>query len=125
MLRTNSNKYKENIKNYIIENFDYSNYEDDNHVAPTEYKDICKCIYNTMEVEKFHAKEATSYLTFKSWCQGLPSILDTCYYYNRSAIEDVKNLLEQAEEESSKYTESQAEEYLTRLIYNEIIRHLN
>lgn len=124
MLRTNSKKYKENIKNYIMENFDFSNYEDGSYVAPTEYSDICKCIYNIMMIEKFHAKEVSRYETFKSWCQGLPSILDTCYYYNRSAIEDVKNLLEQTEEESSKYTESQAEEYLTRLIYNEIIKYV-
>ena len=127
MLRTNSKKAKENIKNYIVENFDFSNYEGykGHEATPTEYKDICKCILDIMNIEKFNVKEKNEYETFKSWCQGLPSLLDTCYYYNRSAKEDLKNILEQTEEQVNKYTEEQSEEKLTYLLYREIKRNAN
>ena len=123
MLKTNSKQAKENIKKYIMEHFDYSGYEDEEHPAPEEYKDICKCIYDTMLLEKFYAKEVNEYETFKSWCQGLPSLLDTCYYYNRYAVEDLRIILEETEEEASKFSEEQAEERLTYLIYREIVKN--
>lgn len=123
MLKTNSKQAKENIKNYIINHFDFSNYETESNTAPTKYKDICKCIYETMKDEKFY-KSNNDFETFKSWCQGLPSILDTCYYYNRSAVEDVKMILEQTDEQANKYTESQAEETLTYLLYREITKNM-
>ena len=118
MLKTNSKKAKENLKNYILENFDPSSYE---VKTPTNYKEVCKMIYEIMESEKYYAREATDYQTFKSWCQGLPSLLNTCYYYNREAKEDLKNILEETEEEANKYTEEQAEELLTQLLYREIM----
>lgn len=34
-------------------------------------------------------KGYTNEQVFIDWCQGLPSILDTCYYYNRSAVADL------------------------------------
>ena len=59
---------------------------------------------------------------FIDWCAGLPSILDTCYYYNRSAIKDLGDILEQTEEERAKYTESDAERLLSILIYRELVK---
>lgn len=123
MLKTNSKQAMENIKKYIMDNFDYSNYEDEQNAAPTEYNEICKCIYETMKKEKFYSREVNDYGTFKAWCQGLPSILDTCYYYNRSAVEDLKIILEETDAEAQKFTEEQAEERLTYLLYREITKH--
>lgn len=119
MLRTNSKKAKENIKNYIIENFDCSGYDIE---TPETYKDVCKVIYNTFynEKVKHDNRKISVYEIFKEWCSGLPSILDTCYYYNRSAVKDLKNILEETEEEAGKFTEEQAEERLTYLLYREI-----
>ena len=124
MLKTNSKQAKENIKNYIIENFDYSSYEEEGKATPETYEEICKCIYETMLSEKFYSKEINNYETFKAWCQGLPSMLDTCYYYNRSAVEDLKNILEETDEETKKFTESEAEEKITYLLYREIIKNM-
>lgn len=124
MLKTNSKQAKENIKKYIMENFDFTGYEEEGRVVPRTYEEICKCIYDTMKREKFYAKEVNDYETFKSWCQGLPSLLDTCYYYNRSAINDLKVILEETEEEVSKFTESEAEEKLTYLLYREITNNM-
>lgn len=123
MLKINSKQAKENIKKYIMEHFDYSNYEVDGEAVPETYTEICKCIYDTMMEEKFYAKEVNEYETFKTWCQGLPSMLDTCYYYNRSALEDLKIILEETDEEANKFTEEQAEERLTYLLYREIVKN--
>lgn len=123
MLRTNSKQAKENIKAYIMEHFDYSNYDDGENPTPESYKDVCNCIHNTMLLEKFYAKAVNEYETFKSWCRGLPSMLDTCYYYNRSAVEDLRVILEETAEEANKYTEEEAEERLTWLLYREITKN--
>ena len=124
MLKTNSKQVKENLKKYIIENFDCSGY---NVVEPTEYGDICKCILDIMDSEKSHNEDyyPTKYDKFKSWAQGLPSVFDTCYYYDRSGKNDVMDILEQTEEQAKKYTEEQACELLTKLIYRELTNNAN
>ena len=52
----------------------------------------------------------------------MPSILDTCYYYNRSAVYDLGAILEETAEEKARYNEAQAETLLTSLIYRELVR---
>lgn len=59
---------------------------------------------------------------FEEWAAGLPSILDTCYYYNRSAVDDLGAILEETDSEKARYTEQQAETRLTYLIYRELVR---
>ena len=54
--------------------------------------------------------------------KGLPSVLDTLYFYNRSAVDDLGEVLEQSEREKVKYTEREAELMLTHLIYRELKR---
>lgn len=67
-------------------------------------------------------KGYTNEQVFIDWAQGLPSVLDTCYFYNRSAIDDLGEILEQSEREKAKYTEQEAEQLLTHLIYRELKR---
>ena len=123
MLRTNSKKAKENIRNYIIDNFTAENYTD---THPTEWHDIATFIYECFRSEKYNCPQDYRYYNnnewkaFLDWCSGLPSVLDTCYFYNRSAVEDLGNILEQTAQERSKYEENAAENLLTMLIYNEI-----
>lgn len=139
MLRTNSKQAKENIRKYILDNFDYDNYIGYNKdvdlyaeivnnggINPqtgkkvdlfSRAKHIIKYIAYS-EVMKWH--KGGQYNAFKDWCQGLPSLLDTCYYYNRSAKKDLAQILEETEEEADKFTEEQAEEKLTYLIYREV-----
>lgn len=126
MLKSNSKKAKENIKNYIINNFDCSNYEVE--TEPTTFEEIAQFIYRTFREEKYSMMEDFRYYhhnefnAFLDWCSGLPSVLDTCYYYNRSAVEDLAVILEETEAEKSRYTEDEAETRLTQLIYREIKR---
>lgn len=126
MLRTNSKQARENIRQYIIENFTPENYTDE---EITGFENIAKFILDVFKSEYYDnycnrnvARRYTQAEAFKDWCSGLPSVLDTCYYYNRSAVEDVKNILEETDAEASKYNEQQAEELLTSLIYRELTR---
>lgn len=120
MLKSNSKQARENIKQHIIENFTPENYTDE---EITGFENIAKFILDVFEDEKFYASgRYTQAEAFKIWCSGLPSVLDTCYYYNRSAVEDLKKILDETDAEASKYTEQQAEELLTSLIYRELVR---
>ncbi|MBP5412257.1 MAG: hypothetical protein J6Y47_03255, partial [Bacteroidales bacterium] len=59
---------------------------------------------------------------FIAWLSGLPSIFDSCYYYNRSAKDDIGAILEETENEKNRYTEEQAADLLSRVIYREIVK---
>lgn len=130
MLKTNTRQARENIKNYIIDNLDVTGYEEYSYyyqegtierdkfsMAQAIIKDV---FYNEMLKHNKMVLRYSHYELFKEWCQGLPSALDTCYYYNRSAIKDLGDILEETEEERNRFTESQAEDKLTYLIYREI-----
>lgn len=127
MLKTNSKKARENIKNYIIENFTPENYTD---TPPTDYNGIATFIYDCFVRQSFSTPEEKQYFNnnewkaFLHWASGLPSVLDTCYFYSRSAVEDLGNILEETEQERKQYEESTAENLLTMLIYNEIRKEI-
>ena len=123
MLKTNSKKFRENLRSYIMRNVDTTNYGTD---EPKTFEEAARFILDTFKDEKFSTENERRYyrnnerVAFEDWCAGLPSALDTCYYYNRSAVDDLGNLLEQTESERSRYSEEEAETAITRLIYREI-----
>lgn len=125
MLKTNSKKAKENIQQYIIEHFDPCGYTAERVEG---FENVATFILNTFRSEKYSRAIDYQYYhnneraAFVDWCQGLPSVLDTCYYYNRSAVDDLGRILEQTETEKNRYTESESEERLTLLIYRELKR---
>lgn len=127
MLKTNSKKTKENIKKYIIDNFTPEGYTD---TPPDQWPEIATFIIDTFRSNKYSAVEDyryynnNEYAAFIDWAQGLPSVLDTCYYYNRSAVDDLAIILEETEEEKNRYSEADAEKMLTYLIYRELTRGL-
>lgn len=131
MLKTNTKKARENIRKYIIDIYDdtedYSHHNID--TDKQTFEEIAEVIKEVFHLEKlnneniknyYRVKNYSMYEIFKEWCQGLPSIIDTCYYYNRSAVKDLGDILEETEEERSRFTEEEAEEKLTYLIYREI-----
>lgn len=128
MLKTNSKKARENVINYIIDNFTPESYTD---TPPEEWSEIATFIINTFRSEKYSRPEDYRYynnnesIAFIDWAQGLPSVLDTCYFYNRSAIDDLGAILEETETEKKKYNETGAEQFLTRLIYKVLIMEVN
>lgn len=122
-LRTNNKKVKETIKNYIMDSFHASDFESWHDTDITNYNQICSIILSQFYIEKVQGNKQrlnSMYDYFVDWCQGLPSILDTCYYYNVSAADLLGGWLEQTEETKSKYTERQAEAIITSLIYREL-----
>lgn len=120
MLKSNSKQAINNIKFYIVNHFDPCGY--DFTGEESSFMDAARFIYECFidEKVKHDKRRMTEQALFFEWCSGLPSILDTCYYYNRSAVDDLAAILEETEDEKAKYTESQAEERLTYLIYREI-----
>lgn len=125
MLKTTCKKALDNIRNYILDRVDVTGY--DEYSEPETFKEAALIIYdNFMECKKYelHRPYTNIQETFEDWCAGLPSILDTCYYYNRSAVDDLAEILEETEAEKSKYTETQAEHELTWLIFREIMKEV-
>ena len=123
-LKTNSKKAIQNVRAYILDNFDPEYAEnhnvdekDFNAVAAAIYADFFRVIKNDY---RYIRHNMSLQELFADWASGLPGILDTCYYYNRSALKDVQNILEQSDAEAARFTESQAEELLTSLIFREI-----
>lgn len=125
MLKTNSKQARENIRNFIIDNFDASNYTE---TPPETWPDIARFILITFEKEKYYSIEymraarMTYQDVFVDWCAGLPSVLHTSYYYLYSAVDVLGGLLEQTETEKNKYSEAAAETMLSKLIYQELLR---
>ena len=126
MLRTNSKKAIENTREYILKHFDGTGY--DFSGDKNDFHDVAKFIYKCFIEEKYKNAEAyyrrigyTLQDVFEEWASGLPSVIDTCYYYNRSAVDDLASILEENETEKQKYNnERKAEKLLTYLIYREI-----
>ena len=126
MLRTNSKTVKERIRNYIVENIDRDYIEEvtGKEVDSLDYSEIKAALRSIVfeEMEKHHCLKGRQgkYYFFKEWASGLPSALDTTYYYNISAVDLLGDILEETEEERNRYTEMQAEEMLTKLLFREI-----
>ena len=120
MLKTNSKKALENIRTYVVDNFTPDNY----NLEPTnDFATAAKVIYNCFIEEKSGINDwsrVSESVIFADWCAGLPSILNTCYYYNRSAVDDLGVILEEAEAEKSRFTEDDAAKLLSSLIFREI-----
>ena len=120
MLKTNSKQARENIRNYIIDRFDCSDYEPE--IIPEGFEEIAKFILNTFRDEKINWQKIPEVDLFADWAAGLPAVLDTCYYYNRSAVDDLGKILNETQAEKDKYSEDKAQELLSSLIYRELLK---
>ena len=125
MLKTTCKTALERIRAYVLYHTDTEGYEEFNE--PETFTEAALAVYSefrrakSYEFKRFGVNE---FEVFADWCAGLPSILDTCYYYNRSAVDDLAEILDETEAEKSKFTESQAERQLTWLIYREIMKEV-
>lgn len=125
MLRTNCKKVIETIKAYVMENYDGSNYDAGTPEAEAKtFEEIARVILaDVKRVNGYEVKRSRNYtwsMAFADWSAGLPSLLDTCYRYNVSAVDLLGEWLEETEEEKAKYTETQAETMIDSLIYREL-----
>lgn len=121
MLRTNSKEARTNIRWYILNLFTPENYNTNDSVCNYDFENAARFIYNVFKREKYPDNRRIPEKTlFIEWCAGLPSVLATDDYYLNSAVNVLGVLLDETENEKSKYTELQAEELLSSLIYREI-----
>lgn len=127
MLRTNSKKARANVIEYTKQDADYleDNYE---YTAETDV-DLLASVYGVFLSEKSYELQKNKFINeyniFKEWAKGLAMGGLFCYYYNRSAVDDLGDILEETEEERQRYSESEAEEMLTRLIWREVVESYN
>ena len=125
MLKTNSKKACENIRAYIVDKADGTNYDVD---LPKTFEGVARWILGTFRKEYYSRPEDKQYFhnneqaAFISWTQGLPSALDCCFWYNRPAVDDLGNILEQTEAQRNKYSEDAACKMLASLIYRELAK---
>ena len=120
MLKINSKQAIENIRNYIINRFDCSDYSPEKE--PEGFTEIAKFILTTFRDEKENYQNIPEQDLFIDWAQGLPSVLDTCYYYNRSASDDLGEILNETQAERDKYTDQEAAQLLTSLMYRQLLK---
>jgi hypothetical protein len=105
---------RENVAEYAENIAENPTFEE---IAAAIYADFYR-VYNSDWNHKTYSEQAY----FAEWAAGLPGILDTCYYYNRSAVADVAAILDETETEAAKFTEADAERLLSYLIYREIVK---
>jgi len=125
MLRSNGKKARENVRSYIMQDADYLEERAQSEGKTLEGVDgylafAWEIFRDEMRgyIEKNYS--CADFGIFLSWARGLAMGGLFCYYYNRSAVTDLGDILEETESERSRYSEQEAEEMLTRLIYREM-----
>lgn len=121
-LKTNNRKARENVRQYILDHVDFTSY-DTNDTTNADFSKIAHSVLDIFRSEKRyeHYKIGVEFVAFLDWTQGLPSVLDCCFWYNRSAVDDLGAILEETEEEKAIYNEEEAGLLLVKLIYKELI----
>ena len=125
MLRTNSKKAIQNIRNHIMNTSDFENYGIN---KPSTFKETADFIIRTFHDEKVrHDKRNMSFQDyFTEWMQGLPSFgIGDFYYYGTDAKTILMQILEETESEANKYTDEESCKLLTWLIYRELCKVTN
>ena len=116
MLKTNNKKVRESIKKWIVDNYDGEGYG----LESKDFREICENIKRIFEKEKSSRRACWCLEDFKEWGEGLPSILDTWPLMTDEVINILGDILEETEEERSKYDGSQAWNLMASLIFREI-----
>jgi len=119
MLKANSKQARKNIFEYV------KGYTEERIKAETP-KELYREMYQIFRSEKGcpYNDRLPEYEVFEDWASGLALTGLFCFWYNRPAVDDIKAILEETEEEAGRFTEDEAERFLTRLIYNEMKRNL-
>ena len=121
MVKTNSKKAREGLRKYIRENYfpeGYDEYEETESVKKIA-ENVLRCFYE--EKVRYDSRCMTFEDLFLEWMAGLPTIFHADYFLT-SAKDVLGEILEETQEERDRFTETQAEETLTRLIWGELLR---
>lgn len=130
MIKTNSKKAIVGIRAYILldseyikdrAEFDEKKLSNADDIISYAFEIFCE--EKAYEIKKNYGVPTLE--VFRNWAQGLALGNLFCYYYNRSAVDDLGAILEETEAEKSRYSEAEAEELLTRLIFREMQKAYN
>lgn len=138
MLRTNSKKARENLRKFIVENTDYegygydddfeksrnlaSNFKGNDWFSPYKFF-LIKTFYE--EKEQRDKRNMRRFELFREWAQGLAGcgLFDYyCYREKYNPVDLLGDILEETEEERKRFSEDEAAEKLTQLIFNELYK---
>ena len=124
MIRSNSKQAVENIRKYIMMDVDYIAERSEYTIDESNTDEVLSYAWDIFSDEMKYRIENNyhnpCFVIFEDWARGLALGNLFCYYCTRSAVDDLAEILEESDEEKAKYTEQQAEEFLTRLIYREM-----
>lgn len=117
MLKTNSKQARENLKAYIMTRWNIEEEEQGRTWEETKRNIIDSFNYQAYCSE--YERRQNRQEAFKNWLLGLPRNLgDFCLC---QAVDDLGDILEETKEERSRFTEDQAEEKISALIYREVM----
>lgn len=135
MVKTNSKKAIDNIWSYLEGFIDAINDEkiayqpEKNYLQPGNRRDLARVIYESYEIEKkrgdcqYKAGRISDAALFEEWASGLAMCGMFDFWYYCTAVKILGDILEETETETSRFTEDQAAEMLTHLIYREVIKN--
>ena len=133
MLKTNSKKVIEKVREYCVDSWnDHAEGEglptvESFEAASTEILKSCINDQLCFEKEKRldflkHYYSNSFFTAFEDWCRGLPSSLNTCYYLCK-AVKLLGDWLEESEEEKNRFSETEAEKKITYLLFRELTKN--
>ena len=132
MLKTNSKKARENMAAFILEwcadeieeaNVWNAEQGDPKRYDPASVESACNFILDDfVRRHGYEIGRRRTAVIFQEYAQGLPLNIFDFWYYKRDAKNEVAAILEETDAERDRFTESQAGEFLTTLIFNECIR---
>ena len=118
MLKTNSKQARENLKNYIMDSWNIEAEE-----QGRTWKDTQEAIKDSFYIQAYsseYERKQNKQEAFKNWLAGLPRGLGD--FFLCKAIKDLGDILEETEAERNRYTEDEACNTLSYLIYREVYR---
>lgn len=119
MLKTNSKKARENVKKWILDNLG----PDYNARSFNEAAEIIKAHFYEEKLKndlRYKAGRISHFDLFEDWTSGLPGALCCDDIYLRPVVPVVAAILEETPEEAARFSESDAEKLMIRLIYREL-----
>ena len=123
MLKTNSKKAINNTRQYVIDCANLADYGIHENFTPDNWKAFQETYIPIIRKELFYRlpeNAPVSFETFKHYMQGLPSLFG--YFIGENALNDLAEILEETEEEKNRFTQNEAAELLTKLIYRELFQ---
>jgi hypothetical protein len=121
MVKTNSAAAIRGIRAFIVSNYSPENYDmEETEDLRTIAHNVISCFLQ--EKAKNDNRNMTDHDLFLEWMAGLPSIIYAEYILHASAIDILGDILQQTEKERYRYTEQQAEDLMSTLIWRELLK---